>query len=320
MNPGDTLLLDSAFDLAGASAGTLALALLALALIDSTSIGTLVVPVWLLLSPGRVRLARILVYLGTITVFYFVVGTALALGAHVLLERVQDTFDVDGETVLRLVVGVAMLAGCVFIVAQNRRGRRSRPHADGAGDAEATTPGRLARWRSRAMGVADDHEDTAPDDGTGDGTGGAPDDGTHDATHGGTHVSGPASRPRPGATRTRKGRPRKGSSIWPLVAMALTAGVLEVATMLPYLGAIGLVTAEGPGWPLNGVVLAGYCVVMVLPALLLTIVRVLAHVKIEGLLRRIERWFTRNTTDMAWLLGILGAVLSVGALQDLGWL
>lgn len=45
-----------------------------LALLDSTSIGTLVVPVWMLLMPGRPHVRRLLIYLVVITTFYFVVG------------------------------------------------------------------------------------------------------------------------------------------------------------------------------------------------------------------------------------------------------
>ncbi len=45
-----------------------------LALLDSTSIGTLVVPVWMLLMPGRPQVRRLLTYLVVITTFYFVVG------------------------------------------------------------------------------------------------------------------------------------------------------------------------------------------------------------------------------------------------------
>jgi hypothetical protein len=44
----------------------LLLPLAGLALVDSTSIGTLFIPVWLLLTPGPVNGRRILAYLGTI--------------------------------------------------------------------------------------------------------------------------------------------------------------------------------------------------------------------------------------------------------------
>ncbi|MEK8226363.1 hypothetical protein NKG05_10315 [Oerskovia sp. M15] len=40
-------------------------------------------------------------------------------------------------------------------------------------------------------------------------------------------------------------------SVTALVGLALGAAALEVATMLPYLAAIGLVTSSGIGWPGN---------------------------------------------------------------------
>src|SRR5690606_13354204 len=41
-----------------------------LALIDSTSFGTLLIPLWLLLSPGRPSPHRVLLFLGTVAAFY----------------------------------------------------------------------------------------------------------------------------------------------------------------------------------------------------------------------------------------------------------
>ncbi|MEU5675395.1 hypothetical protein ABZ749_34945, partial [Micromonospora sp. NPDC047753] len=58
----------------------LLLSLAGLALIDSTSIGTLFIPVWLLLAPGPVNVRRILGYLATIAVFYLAVGLLLVWG------------------------------------------------------------------------------------------------------------------------------------------------------------------------------------------------------------------------------------------------
>ena len=42
-------------------------ALALLALVDSTSFGTLLIPTWLLLAPGRLRPGRILIYLATVS-------------------------------------------------------------------------------------------------------------------------------------------------------------------------------------------------------------------------------------------------------------
>ncbi|MCP9786755.1 hypothetical protein [Cyanobium sp. N5-Cardenillas] len=43
--------------------------LVALALIDSTSFGTLLIPLWLMLVPGRPRSGRIVLFLGTVAAF-----------------------------------------------------------------------------------------------------------------------------------------------------------------------------------------------------------------------------------------------------------
>jgi hypothetical protein len=51
-------------------------ALAVLALIDSTSFGTLLIPICLMLSPERLRARRIVLYLTVIGAFYFVLGVA----------------------------------------------------------------------------------------------------------------------------------------------------------------------------------------------------------------------------------------------------
>ncbi len=54
-----------------------------LALIDSTSIGTLLIPLWLMLRPDARRiLPRILLFLGVLAAFYFAVGIAVLSGAE----------------------------------------------------------------------------------------------------------------------------------------------------------------------------------------------------------------------------------------------
>ena len=40
--------------------------LVVLALVDSTSFGTLLIPIWLMLAPGRLKAGRILVFLATV--------------------------------------------------------------------------------------------------------------------------------------------------------------------------------------------------------------------------------------------------------------
>ncbi|MFF0722555.1 GAP family protein [Micromonospora sp. NPDC003816] len=154
----------------------LLLSLVGLALVDSTSIGTLFIPVWLLLAPGPVRLGRVSTYLGTIAGFYFVVGLLLYFGGSGLAEMWGGALDNRPVLWGQLALGVGL-----FVLSFRYDGKRG-----GGG-------GRVLRWRDRA-------------------------------------TSGDA------------------SARW-LVGLAVFAALAEVATMLPYLGALGLLTTSGLGVP-----------------------------------------------------------------------
>lgn len=250
------------FDLGGGDGGLLGLlaVLAVLALVDSTSFGTLLIPVWLLTAPGPIRVGRVLAYLGTVAACYLAVGLALVAGADVLVDRTGGWFDTDGFRVAQLVVGGGMLAGS-FAMDSPRAKARAAQRAEHGG-------GRVRRWRARAVG--------------GDGVG-------------------------PGSTRA-------------LVGLALTATALELATMLPYLAAIGLIATEGPAWPGPVPLLAGYCLVMVLPATVLLVGRAVAGRALEGPLRRLDGWLTRHAASTtAWVVGIVGVLLGLDALDALGW-
>ncbi|MGX5657749.1 GAP family protein [Geodermatophilus nigrescens] len=240
------------------------LALVPLALVDSTSVGTLLLPIWFLLAPGRVRARRLLVFLGTIAGFYLLVGLALLAGAEALRDRAAGLGDASALTVAQLLLGVTLFASS-FAMGRRRDGSRRS--------------GRVLRWRNRAVGGGESG-------GEGGGEGG------------GTGV---------------------------LVGLALGAGLLELATMLPYLAAIGLLGGSGLSPVLRGGVLAGYCLVMVLPALLLLALRLLAARQVEPLLARVGSWLERTGAETtAWVVGIAGFLLARDALGRLpaltGWL
>jgi hypothetical protein len=207
-----------------------------LALIDSTSFGTLLIPLWLLIHPGGVRAWRILVFLGTVAVFYFAVGLTVALGADAFVPRINRLLDTRPVAWAQLVTGVALF----FL--SFRLDRKDRT----AGGAR-----RLVRWRERAM------------------------------TDGG--VAG-------------------------LAGLALAAAAAEVTTMLPYLAAIGLLTTSGLAAAPIAAVMAGYCVLMVLPAMLLMAVRLAAGDRVTPLLTRIGDWMAGSNT-LAWIVGIVGFLL-----------
>ena len=69
--------------------------LVLLALIDATSFGTLLIPVWFLITPGRIRATRVLVFLGTIAAFYWVLGLLLSAWAVTFLDDLSGWLDTE---------------------------------------------------------------------------------------------------------------------------------------------------------------------------------------------------------------------------------
>jgi hypothetical protein len=217
--------------------GTLAV----LALVDSTSFGTLLIPIWLMLAPGRLRVSRILIFLATVAVFYLVLGLLLTAGVASFSDSLDAALDTTPVQVALLVAGALML---VVAFAMDTS---PRPES-----------GRLTRWRERAV--------------------------------------------------------QDGGSARGLMALAVAAAMVEAASMLPYLGAIGLIGTAEASWPVTVVVLVGYCVVMILPAVLLLALRVVAARAVEPVLRRVNDWMTRHSREsLAWLLGIIGLLLAGNA-------
>ncbi|MCP2244600.1 GAP family protein [Lentzea aerocolonigenes] len=212
-------------------------ALAGLALLDSTSIGTLFIPIWLMLTPGRVRLSRFGVYLGTITVFYFVVGVLIVLGA----SQVIDHLDNDVALWIQLVIGVFL-----FAVSFRFDGKKKSD---------------TGKWQDRI---------------------------------------------------------NANGSVPALAGIALLAGVVELATMLPYLGAIGMMSAADLRPAQIGLLLAGYCLVMIVPAVLLLGGRLALRGRIEPLLTRLSTWFAKNgASTTGWILGIAGFLVARDAVARL---
>ncbi len=218
----------------------LALSLAGLALLDSTSIGTLFIPIWLLLTPGRVRVARILMYLAAIAVFYLGVGLLIALGAGSVISAVGDALRSTPALWVQLCIGVGL-----FILSYRLDPKRRKNNGGGA----------IQRWRDRA---------TAQD-----------------------------------------------TSVRWLIGLALLAGLTEIATMVPYLAAIGLLTTSNLSALVVLGVLAGYCVVMILPAGVLLAARVAARSLVEPLLQKLNNWIMRNGANAtSWIVAIAGFLIA----------
>lgn len=259
-----TAALASAVELLGAPIGdvdgTVAMlgVLAVLALIDSTSFGTLLIPVWLMSVPGRVAIGRILTYLGVVAGLYLLIGVAIMLGADAALGRYGHVLESRPFLVAQLLVGVALFAVSFRFDSKRARAR--------AAELAATGGGRVQRWRTRAVGGDGDQRSTST-----------------------------------------------------LMGLALTAVVLEVATMLPYLAGIGIITTQGPPWPSSAWLLLGYCLVMVAPALVLLLGRVVASSVLTRPLARLDGWLTANAASTTgWIVGIVGFLVATNAIGELG--
>jgi hypothetical protein len=130
--------------------------------------------------------------------------------------------------------------------------------------------------------------------------------------------------------RARRGLPPTQGAAWRrralgvdaslpvVVGVALAAGAVELASMLPYLAAVGLIVTSSTDRTTQLVVLAGYVVVMVLPALLLLAARLVGGRHLEPRLARLEGWLTKRTAGAgAWVVGIIGVLLGLDALGAL---
>lgn len=90
--------------------------------------------------------------------------------------------------------------------------------------------------------------------------------------------------------------------------------------MLPYLGAVGLLATADLAPPTVLALLAGYCLVMVLPAGLMLAARVASPVLAERLLHRLNTWIVEKAGNVTgWILGIAGFLVAWDAATRLGF-
>lgn len=242
-----------------------------LALIDSTSIGTLLIPLWLLLRPDARRMVpRILLYLGVLAAFYFAIGIGVLSGADWVVRGLggQSLTQLPAVQWVMLLAGVGMLAFSL-----------------------APDPAKKARKMAAATGPAD-----------------APRMSVDDATEAPSTVEAKWQSRLSRALRSPGG----------IVGLALIAGLLELPTMLPYLVAIGLLSNSTLVLPAEIVVLAIYCLVMLLPALLLLVLRTTLGRRLDPLLQKVSNKMGKFANEtLLWVVGIVGFLLLRGGLAAL---
>ncbi|WP_394159663.1 GAP family protein [Galactobacter valiniphilus] len=229
------------------------LQLAVLALIDSTSIGTLVIPLWLLLRRGNRALAgKVLLYLGVVAAFYLALGVLLISGGRVIVEHYGDAVGAALEAPgLRW---VALAAG-VGLIVYGFSGPWSKTEREKAAAEKAARRGPEGGWGARIDR----------------------------------------------ALRTP----------WALVGLGIVAGLLEVPTMLPYLAASGLIVASGAAFPVQLGVLALYCLVMVVPALVLLGARVLLGDRADAWFGRVAEKLGGYVSESAKWIAAIGGILIV---------
>lgn len=238
------------------AAGPVGLAVLAL--VDATSMGTLVIPLILLVAGdgGARRVAgRTLLYLAVIGVFYLLLGIALLAGLLPLMEHLGHLLRTPAVMLVLAVIGVLLVVWSFHIdpAAIRKRG----------GDPEASA----RRWTHRARQAA--------------------------------------------------GRPLL------LIGLALLAGVIEAASMIPYLAAMGIIADMGVGLGGGALILVGYCALMIAPAAVLAGVRAALGARADRLMDRLHTWAVKNASSaFSWAIGIIGVIIVINtagpALDALG--
>ena len=212
--------------------------LVVLALVDSTSFGTLLIPLWFLVAPRRPPARAMLTYGAVVIGAYALIGVVLLAVADRALPLLRDGASSVGAAWVALVVGVGLFIGSFAL---------DRKRSDGES--------RALRWRERAL---------------------------HDA-----------------------------QGLRKLATLALVAVAAEIATMLPYLAAIGLLAASSLPFGASVGVLAVYCLVMIAPAAALWGLRELAGARADALLARLEAPLVRwADSALGWIVGIAGFLLA----------
>ena len=235
-----------------------------LALIDSTSIGTLLIPLWLVLRPDARKITpRILLYLAVLAGFYLLVGIAVLSGAGWAISGLGTQ---SLTSIPAIQWGMTLGGGAMFAYALFSGG-------------SAGTTARKQRVQHQTAGLP---EESAAE--------------------------------RKWQERLSKALRSPGT----MVTLGLLAGLVELPTMLPYLGAITLLANSTLVLPAEIAVLMLYCLVMLLPAVALLSLRAALSSRVDPWLRRISTKMGKFTGEtLLWVVGIVGFLLLRAGLSQL---
>lgn len=265
-----------------------------LALIDGLSVGTLLIPVFLLLHPGRVHARRILLYLGTIAAFYLLVGLLFLWGLVNLVDVASDFLASPAGLIIRLLVGGALLI-TAFVMPTGDKSAAAASLSASLPASASVLPGTDLPTAYEASGSSITTPPPAP---------------------------AAVAEPRARAGRITRWRERlldprtRGTAV---MAVAVAAGLVEVATMLPYIVAMTMLADAGIDTPLRVLSLVGYCALMILPAVVLLVLRLVAAPLVQRPLERFAAWMERTGAEnTAWIIGIIGFLIARSAATELG--
>lgn len=223
------------------------LTLLGLALVDSLSAGTFVIPLILLVVWQRVKPIHFGVYLGTIALSYFLIGIGLFFGMGWIANSMNRAQETDWFPWVMVTLGVMLAIFGVF------------------------SPNPKQKTLEEVL----------------------------------------------------EGRPRKtqkaSASPCTMAALALGAAVIETATMLPYLAAIGIIQSSEWKFITKLFVLGAYCLVMIAPAVVAgALFQVFGWRIFDRINKIMPRLEYEAKITILWISAIVGIILVIRSIPQLG--
>lgn len=253
------------------------LLIVGLALLDSTTVGTFVIPLWLLMSTNNYRTTQILTYLVTVSASYFALGALGLTLARTVVDQYSDFLRSQAGATGQIILGAALVLWGLGL-SLRRRFSASR--------ARKSAGSRRSGGKVAHVSAEDANQITA------------------------TTPNAASIVP---TTLMARLQHRVLASHHNLTGLALMAVALEVATMWPYLTGIGILAQPQFGLTTGLVLLGVYCTVMISPALLLVGARWRFPAQTQQLLEEFSRLLQRTSQHVAspWLMAGFGVLLII---------